>query len=106
MREDTATEKKIRCATNDTAKKLPRVGYENEAVRRIGNDTESLGAMCLLQAGAKPQTAMSHQLDGVDVAESQRNQTQKTFRYGRRLLEQPRSGCEHGRIRHDTEDGS
>lgn len=35
--------------------------------------------MCLLQAGGKPQTAMSHQFDGVDIAESQRNQIQKQF---------------------------
>jgi len=68
--EDTATEKKTRCAINEKTRKLPRVGYGNEAVRRIENDTESLGAMCLLQAGAKPQTAMSHQFDSVDGAES------------------------------------
>ncbi len=40
--EDTPTEKRTRCAINDKAKKLPRVGYGNEAVRRIENDIEGI----------------------------------------------------------------
>jgi hypothetical protein len=49
--EDTAREEKTRCAINEKARKLPRVGYGNEAVRRIENDIEGIdGVVCPARA--------------------------------------------------------
>ena len=45
---------------------------EDAAPNRI--DTKSLGPMCVLQARAKAQTAMSHEFECVDVGGMERNQ--------------------------------
>jgi hypothetical protein len=38
-----ATTREDRCADNEEAKKLPAVGYERDAVRRLENDIEVCG---------------------------------------------------------------
>lgn len=51
VREGCRYEKRTRCAISDKARKLPSVGYESEAVRRIENDIEGIdGGVCPARA--------------------------------------------------------
>jgi hypothetical protein len=71
------------CSLLHTSCVGPLYDEDDDAAR---TDTESLGPMCVLQARAKAQTAMSHELWAVTLDGKSRNQTHTQGGIGARRL--------------------